>query len=129
LKKYESDSYYNRSRNSKAKVKLPICRGCTGGSRDEMYCQGCQKTYSLDKFSKAQRSKSDNAVSFFQQYQFAQANSVQKCLTCSQEAEDRVADIKDAIEEQKILDDLEDPSVRSAPALCLLLIAYRLLLL
>ncbi|RMZ82495.1 hypothetical protein DV737_g2004, partial [Chaetothyriales sp. CBS 132003] len=103
LSKYQSALFAARSRSKAsgvADVRQPNCRDCTGGGRQEMFCQGCQKTFGLDRFSKNQRRKPDNA----------------HCWDCVQASEDRVGDVKEAIEEQKILETLENPSATSAAA-------------
>ncbi|RMZ91614.1 hypothetical protein DV736_g1148, partial [Chaetothyriales sp. CBS 134916] len=103
LSKYQSALFAARSRSNTSgmgDVRQPNCRDCTGGGRQEMFCQGCQKTFGLDRFSKSQRRKPDNA----------------HCWDCVQASEDRVGDVKEAIEEQKILEMLESPSATSTAA-------------
>ncbi|RMZ85283.1 hypothetical protein DV738_g351, partial [Chaetothyriales sp. CBS 135597] len=101
LSKYQAALFAAaRSKSNPADVRRPNCRDCTGGGRQEMFCQGCQKTLGLDRFSKNQRRIPDNAA----------------CWDCVQASEDRVGDVKEAIEEQKILEMLENPSATSAAA-------------
>ncbi|RMD41745.1 hypothetical protein DV735_g3368, partial [Chaetothyriales sp. CBS 134920] len=101
LSKYQAALFAAaRSKNDPADVRRPNCRDCTGGGRQEMFCQGCQKTLGLDRFSKNQRRIPDNAA----------------CWDCVQASEDRVGDVKEAIEEQEILEKLENPSATSTAA-------------
>lgn len=66
LTKYFGSLDKNR-RNSRTQVKLPRCLECNPQNRTEMTCVMCGNTKSLDLFAKAQRRKTDDAVSHLEQ--------------------------------------------------------------
>jgi len=61
-KKYR-ESKSARQRNPKVQVKPIQCLNCTSTSRTEMKCVMCDQVMGLERFSKAQRRKTDDAVS------------------------------------------------------------------
>lgn len=63
-KKKYFESEARRRMNSKAPVRGIRCRDCNAGSRQEMKCVMCDQVLSLDAFAKAQRKKTDDAVSY-----------------------------------------------------------------
>jgi len=65
----------------------------------------CDQTMSLDRFSKAQRRKTDDAVSTAKSVMHLHLTGLQHCLHCQQEKSDREADYDKEVEEVNIMDD------------------------
>lgn len=99
LKKYK-ERLYHASRGGPA-ASTPTCRECTPGNVVELKCTGCLVTKSLDLFAAAQRRKPDEA----------------KCTNCMQETLDRVPDLEEAAEEERIREARRSHASSSLPPL------------
>jgi len=77
-------------RNGIALAKNPSCRDCSSGQRTELTCSWCDVTKGLEAFSKAQRRNADKA----------------KCLDCQQDIADLEPNPEEALEEERIKEEL-----------------------